>query len=59
VSKNPPRVPGRNGHKPPPPVRTGRTRSTFDSCAVWAIGFATMVTIGAVVLATAAIRALA
>ena len=28
------------GQKPPPPIRTGPTRSTFDGCAVTAVALA-------------------
>ena len=31
------RIPHPNGRKPPPPIRTGPTRSVFDGCAVVAV----------------------
>lgn len=37
---------GNHGRKPPPPVRTGPTRSTFDSCPGTLMLFAFVAVIG-------------
>jgi hypothetical protein len=48
--------PTRNGRKPPPPVRTGRTRSTFDDCGFVLIAIVGTFAVGLTAVIYGAIR---